>query len=177
MPKPHLARPAQRIAQHGIGFLRQIVGRENEIGFFIIEHVDRISFDELDQFQRLAALDLDRFYFLLLQQDIIALGHLIALEDFLGVDGADAGHHLLIFDRLAAGLVNLTEGHGRAGLGGGVDFYRDRDQGQTDLTLPICTCSHGRTSSSEARCWRESSDCITIPVRLTPARVSPASRG
>ena len=55
----------------------------------------------------------------------MALGDLIALDDLVAVDRADAGHDLLIFDPLAGRLVDLMELDRRAALGGGVTARRE----------------------------------------------------
>ena len=59
--------------------------------------------DELGQLQRLAALELDLLDLLGVEQDIFAFLDLIALEDFVAVDRADAGHDLFIATRLPDG--------------------------------------------------------------------------
>src|SRR3546814_1171019 len=66
------------------------------------------------------------------EQDIIALRHLVPLDDVVGVDRADAGDDLLIFDRLAARLVDLAEADRGARFGRGVDFNGDRHQREPD---------------------------------------------
>ena len=65
--------------------------------------------DELDEVERLAALELDAFDLFGVEQDVMALRHLVALDDLVAVDRPDAGHDLLIFDPLAGRLVDLVE--------------------------------------------------------------------
>ena len=150
LAKADLPGLAQRVPQHGIGLLGQIIGRHHEIGLFIIEDVDRIGFHELDEVERLSALDLHRLDLILLQQDIIALRYLEALEDFLRIDRADARDHLVIMNGLARGFMDLTEAHRSAGFGGGVDFDRDGNQCQLDLALPKSACGHVRPPDTRA---------------------------
>lgn len=98
-------RGLQGLAQHDIGFLRQIVGRHDEIGLFEIEHVNLVRTDELDQFERLAAFNLHCLDFGVLQQHIIAARHLEALDDLVGIDRADAGRGLFVADAITAKAV------------------------------------------------------------------------
>ena len=122
------------------------------IGLLVIEDVDLVRIDELGELERLLALQLDRLELLVVEQDVAALLILIALDDLVGIDRADAGHDLLIFDPLAGRLVDLVEGDGRAALGGGEDLDRDRDQGEPDLSLPIGACGHDCVLPDSIRC-------------------------
>ena len=72
----------------------------------------------------------------------MALRDLIALDDLVAVDRADARHDLLIFDALARRLVDLVELDLRAALGRRIDLHRDRHQGEPDLPSPNWTRSH-----------------------------------
>ncbi len=63
---------SQRIPQHGIGLFCEVIGGYDEIGLLVIKNVDRIGLDKLDEVEGLAALNLDRFDFLLFEQHIIA---------------------------------------------------------------------------------------------------------
>ena len=54
-----------------------------------------------DEVERFAALELDAVDLLRIEQNVVSLRHLVALDDLVAVDGPDAGHHLLIFDALA----------------------------------------------------------------------------
>ena len=146
LPQPDLARPLQRLAQHDEGFLGQIVGGHDEIGALIIKDVDFARIDEAGQLERLFRLQLHRVDLVLVEQDVIALGDLIALHDLVGVDRADIVHDLLVMDRLATGFVDLLELDGRAAFGGRVDFDRDRHEREAYLALPVSACGHGEIS-------------------------------
>ncbi len=76
----------------------------------------------------------------------MALFDLVALDDVVADDRADAGDDLFIGDALAAGLVDLIEADRRARLGSGEDFDRDRYQREADLPRPIGACCHGDAS-------------------------------
>ncbi len=65
--------------------------------------------DELDELQGLLAVELDRLDLLVVEQDVMALRQLIALDDIVAVDRADAGNDLFVFDRLARWLVDLAK--------------------------------------------------------------------
>ena len=85
-----LLRRLQRIAQHDIGFLGQVVGGHDVIRLVEIDRVDVVVVDELDEVERLAALELDALDLLRIEQDVLALRDLIALDDLVAVDRADA---------------------------------------------------------------------------------------
>src|SRR3546814_19440559 len=97
-----LVRALQRLAQDDIGLLGQFVGGDDVIGLLIIEDVDLSLVDELAEFERMLALQLDRLDLLFVEQDVLALRQPVTLADVLPVDRADAGTALFIFYRLAA---------------------------------------------------------------------------
>ena len=66
--------------------LRQIVGRDDIVRLFEIEHFDLIGIDELLQDECPFALHLDRVDLLLLQQDILTFLVFVAFDDVLGID-------------------------------------------------------------------------------------------
>ena len=158
-----LLRPPQRLAQDDEGLLGKVVGRHDIIGLVEIDRVDVAQVDELAEVERLAALQLDALDLLVLEQDIFALRHLIALDDLVAVDRADARHHLLIFDPLARRLVDLVEGDGRAALGRGIDLDRDRDQPDPDLSAPCRPRCHRSPPSK-----RFAADSIAGGAELVP---------
>ena len=59
---------------------------------------------------------------------IVGIGFDKDILEEAGIDRADAGHHLFIFDALASGFVDLIERDRRAALRGGKDFHGDRDE-------------------------------------------------
>jgi len=124
--------------------LSEVVGRHHIIRLLVIKRVDLVRVDELGELQRLLALQLHRLQLLVVEGDIMALRDFITLDDILGLDRADARHDLLIFDALAAGLVDLVEGDRRAALRRRIDFHGDRDQGEPDLPLPISPRRHAQ---------------------------------
>ena len=102
-PSADLLGLAQRLAQHDERLLGEVVGGHDIIGLLEIERVDLVGVDELDELERLLALELDRLDLLVVEQDVVALRHSIALDDLVAVDRADAGDDLLVFDPLAVG--------------------------------------------------------------------------
>ena len=99
----------ERVAKHDIGLFRQIVRGDHIIRLLEVHRVDAVVVDELDEVERLAALELHALDLLGIEQDVMALRDLIALDDLVAVDRPDAGHDLFIFDPLAGGLVDLVE--------------------------------------------------------------------
>ena len=126
----------QRIAQDDIGFLGEVVRWNDEIGLVVEHRVDVADVDELDEVQSLAALQLDAVDLLLVEEDIMPFGDLVALDDLVAVDGADARHDLLIFNALPRRLVDLMELDLGAAPGGGEQLHGDRHQRKADLSSP-----------------------------------------
>src|SRR5690606_11135557 len=117
----------------------------------------------------------DGFDLVVGEQDEIALLVLEPLHDLVGIHGADAGHDLLVFDRLAGGLVDLAEGELGAGLGGGIDFDGDRDERKPDLPLPDGPRrGHGATFARDL--WSSSKNIrcgVKFPSALDKPRIAP----
>ena len=67
---------------------------------------------------------------------------LVALDDVVGLDRADARHDLLVADAFAARLVDLVEADPGGALGRRKNLDGDGDQRQSDLALPIRTRGH-----------------------------------
>src|SRR5690606_12940418 len=102
--------------------------------------------------------DPHRLDLVLLEQDVVPFRDLVALDDVVAVDRAEALHDFLVLDRLAARFVDLAEGYRSAALGRGVDFYGYRDQRQPDLPLPIGACRHRSCPLSRRfSAWRRDS--------------------
>ena len=80
----------------------------------------------------------------------MALRHFIALDDFVAVNGANAGHDLLIFDALARRLMHLVKLDRRSALGGGIKLDRDGHEREADLPAPDWSCCHRNASLNEA---------------------------
>ena len=70
------------------------------------------------------------------EEDVFALLDLVALDDVVGVDRADARHDLLVADALAARLVDLVE-EIRVAAWSPEDLDRDGNERQPDLAGPI----------------------------------------
>ena len=80
--------------------------------------------------------------------------------------------HQLVQDfeeRTAARLMNLTERDLRPRLSRGVDLYRNRNQREPDLPLPICPCCHALRLLSELNAVRRA----RVPSQRSPRRVVP----
>src|SRR5579884_686327 len=151
LPDADLVRGLERVAQHDIGFLGEIVGGDHVIGLVEIHRVDAVIVDELDQVERLAALELDALDLLGVEEDVVAFRDLIALHDLVLVDGTDARDDLFVFDPLARRLVDLMELDLGAASRGGIEFDRDRHQRQPDLPSPDRTRSHQTLSLPSRR--------------------------
>ena len=143
-----LLRLAQRLAQDDERFLGKVVGGHDVIGLF--DNTSRRCRAMSTNWTRSSVLRLSSLTALDLlgvEQHVMALRHLIALDDLVAVDRADAGHDLLIFDALARRLVDLVELDRRAALGRRIELDRDRDQRQPDLSPPNRSCRHDRIVS------------------------------
>ena len=73
LSQPDLAGSLQGLAQHDERLVRQIIGGHHEERLLIIEQVDCVRVDELRQFQRLLALQLERVDLVPVLQHIFAL--------------------------------------------------------------------------------------------------------
>ena len=160
---PTLLRIPQRVAEDDERFFGKVVGGHHEIGLVEIHRVDVAKVDELDEVERLAAFQFDAFDLFRIEQDIMALGHLIALDDLVAVDGADPGHDLFIFDALARRLMDLVELDRRAALGRGIQLDRDRDEREPHLPAPHWSCRH-----RPLRCSGQFNQCAAESFPLKP---------
>ena len=105
---------------------------------------DFVRFDELRQFERLLALQLDRIDLLGFEQDVIALLDLIALDDIgpvhwpaVGIGGDHA-------DAVVGVLMQHVEADIPGPAGGGVERHRTAHEGQAQIALPGgtgCACA------------------------------------
>ncbi len=66
---------AQRIAHDAVGILGQFVGRDKVVGLVEIERRDLAGVDELDQFERLLGLELDRVDILGIDQQVLSFSY------------------------------------------------------------------------------------------------------
>src|SRR5439155_10393290 len=110
------------------------------------------------------------------EEDVVALGHLVPLDDLILVYRAQPGHDLLIFDPLAGGLVHLVELDRRAAPRCREQLDRDRDQSQTDLTSPNGTRRHISTpnySNGFNHCVADSFRVESLSVRTSAAMFPP----
>ena len=118
----------QRLQHDGVAFLGGIAVGKKVIGLLEIAGVDGRRFDEAHELDGLLALELQLVDLLLVEQDVLALLVLVALDDVLVLDRADAGRHLLVADALAGGLVDLVKLDLPLGAGGGIEADRDIDE-------------------------------------------------
>jgi hypothetical protein len=89
----------------------------------------------LHQFERLAGLELDVVDLAGLEQEVLVVGKLVALEDILALHRADAGHRLLVTHGLARGPVDLAEADRAPDLVAAW-ISTGMDQGEAQLPLP-----------------------------------------
>jgi hypothetical protein len=84
------------------------------------------------------ALDLDRFELLVLDDQVLPPGDLVASAPVLGVNWL-AGFFIdeLLTQPIAGRLVDLPEGDALCGRAGGVQCDRARDQGQLEVAFPV----------------------------------------
>jgi len=104
--------------------------------------VDLLARHETVDLDHVGALDLDRFEFLVLDDQVLPLGDLVAAALVLGLDRL-AGFLVdeLLTQPITGRLVDLPEGDALCGRAGGVQCDRARDQGQLEIAFPVGT--HG----------------------------------
>ena len=93
----------QRLAQDDECLFGKIVGGHDIIGLLEIDFVDVPRFDELGEFERLLAFELDPLDLVLVEQHIFAFGIFEALDDIVDIDQPDAGHAFSYLMRLPEG--------------------------------------------------------------------------
>src|SRR5215471_9535983 len=86
------------------------------------------------------ALDLDRFELRILNDEVVALGHLVAAAFVLGGDRL-AGLFIdeLLAQAIAGGLVDLPEGDALGTRAGRMERNRTGDQSQFEIAFPVGT--------------------------------------
>src|SRR4029079_8756911 len=72
-----------------------------------------------------------------LENDVLVLVDLVALDDIGIVDLADTFHGLCVIDAFAARLVDLVEGELGAAVDRVIEFDGDRNETETKKPLPI----------------------------------------
>ena len=132
----------KRLANDDVAFARMLVGGRDEVGPLEIARIDVGGVDELDEVDRLLALELDRVDLLGLERDVGVVVDLVALDDVGVVDLADALHRLGVVDAAAGGLVDLAEGDLGLALDRVVDLNGDRDEGEAQEAFPVGARGH-----------------------------------
>ncbi|MBB4185963.1 hypothetical protein GGE07_002613 [Sinorhizobium terangae] len=99
----------ERVAHDPVGILRKFICRDEIVRLVEIEGRDVGDADELNQFQGLLCLELDRIHLLRFEENVFVVLVFVALDDIVDVDGPDAFHHLLVVDRLARRFMDLAE--------------------------------------------------------------------
>ena len=97
-PRPIFFVFRKRVAHDAEGVLGQLVGGHDEIGRVEVDRRDLALADELHEVEGLPGLELHRVELLVVEEDVVALLVLVALQDLVLVDRADAVDHLLVVD-------------------------------------------------------------------------------
>ena len=139
----HLAGARDRLAQHGIDVLRALAVWRQVVAGIIVDRIDRPSVDELLHLHDLGALDTDAREILVGDDDVLALGDLVAFDRVApGHVLAGLGilrHHL---DPVAGGWVDHVETDRLAVVAGAVERHRTGDEGQPEMPFPDWSLCH-----------------------------------
>jgi hypothetical protein len=106
----------------------------------------------------MGALDLDGFELLVLDDQVLAFGDLVAAALVLGADRL-AGFLIdeLVAQPIAGSLVDLPEGDALCSRAGGMQCDPARDQGQLKIAFPVGT--HGLSPWFRIYAWGAVSRC------------------
>src|SRR5262249_3984268 len=133
------------LAAHGFANHRKGLLPDRRAGHDIIRAIEEALVDrgvrhksvDLDG---VGALDLDRFELRILNDEVLALGHLVAAAFVLGGDRL-AGFFIdeLLAQAIAGGLVDLPEGDALGTRAGRMERNRTADQSQFEIAFPVGT--------------------------------------
>jgi hypothetical protein len=142
--QPHHLLRAHGLADHRECLLADAVRGREVVGRVEIELVDVGAGHEALDVDGVVALDLHRLQLVVLEHDVLALGHLVALGLVLGLHRRAR----LLVDELAlhavAGFaVEGAEGDALGGRGGRVEGHWARDERKLEIAFPIRPWRHG----------------------------------
>src|SRR6476620_3838885 len=140
-----LLRFGEGIPKHGVAFVSFVTIRQKVIGLLEIAAVDLVPVNEPRHVDGVLGLKLQRVKFLRLDEDVVALGVLIALDDlFLGdfLEALLGLNTLQIFDRLTTWLMDHAKGNRAFGRGGWKHPDRNEDEGEAKIARPNGNGSH-----------------------------------
>src|SRR5215471_19107512 len=131
------------VPNDGEGFLTHRPIRGYVIGRVDVALIDLIFWNELVDVDGAGALDLNGFYFLILDDHVLALGDLIAAHHVLPRDDlASFRIDILLFQPVARFPVDPIETHFFAERGGRIECNGARDQRKPKIALPVRTRRH-----------------------------------
>src|SRR5262249_47796736 len=131
------------VANDGKSLLTNRAIRGNVVGRVDITLIDLIFWNELVNIDGARAFDLDGFYFLILDNHVLALCDLIAAHHVLPRDDlASFRIDILLFQPVARFPVDPIETHFLAKRGGRIECNGARDQRKPKIALPVRTRRH-----------------------------------
>src|SRR5690606_11681267 len=123
---------AQRLGEQVIGARAAFV-RSQVIGLVEINAVDRAVGQELVDVDHVGGGDIGRLQLFWRERDVLHLGELVALDDFLpGHDLAAVRRDELLLYAAAVATVDLVEAHGGGRFGGRIELDRYGYQAESD---------------------------------------------
>jgi hypothetical protein len=113
------------------------------IGRVPVEPVDRLARDELLDVDDTRRFELHRFEVLLVEDDVLVLGDLVALHQIAARNlFAGAGVDGLHFDAVVSLRIDEVEADGLRLAGRRIEGNRTSDKRQAQMPLPRWTCGH-----------------------------------
>src|SRR6516164_5839619 len=139
-PERHHPLAAHGFAHHRKGLLPDRLAGHDIIRAIEEALVDRAVRHKSVDLDGVGALDLDRFELRILNDEVLALGHLVAAAFVLG-GGRLAGLFIdeLLAQAIAGDLVDLPEGDALGTRAGRMERNRTGDQSQFEIAFPVGT--------------------------------------
>src|SRR5262249_15277186 len=131
------------VPNDGERFLTHRPVRGYVVGRVDVPLIDLIFWNELVDVDGAGALDLNGFYFLILDKHVLALGDLVAAHRVLPRDDlASLRIDVLLFQPVPRFAINPIETHFFAERGGRIERNGARDQRKPKIALPVRTRRH-----------------------------------
>ena len=131
-----LARLAHRLAQHHEGLFGHRAVRRQIVGRVLVNHVDLGRVDEGLDVQRVVRLQPHRLEVAVVDDDVLLVLVLVALDQIRPLDQPELGIDRLHVDPVVGVLVQLVEAHPLVRARRRIEPHRAAHQAQFQITLP-----------------------------------------
>ena len=161
-----LAGGLHRVADDGEGLGSDALFRHDVEGVVPVQPIDLVFVDEAVDTDGSGGLQLHLVEVVVIEQDILVLRHLIALDQIRALDGAGVrvgGHHP---DAVVGVGIDQMETDVGGGRGRGVEGDRAGHQRQFQMSLPGGSCGHGRLL-----CWPNAAEPLAFPQAGSTGRL------